>query len=139
MLMEATCLMGLIRLAILIFPFRHIASLMGEQMSESPEYINAGMHAKAIEIGWAIRKMSTFTPWESKCLVQALSALIMLKTRKIPSTLYLGIAKNEPGKLVAHAWLRCGELIVTGNRERRLFKAVARFSSLPIKKAISHK
>ena len=31
----------------------------------------------------------------------------------IHSTLYLGVGKDE-GKMIAHAWLRCGQMYVTG-------------------------
>ena len=53
------------------------------------------------------------TAWESKCLVRALTAQKLLKQKGIGSTLYLGCGYAED-KMVAHAWLRCGELYVTG-------------------------
>ena len=33
--------------------------------------------------------------------------------RGVNTTLYLGVGK-EDGNMVAHAWLRCGQLYVTG-------------------------
>ena len=38
----------------------------------------------------------------------------MLERRKIESTLYLGTAKDENGKMIAHAWLRSGPFYITG-------------------------
>ena len=38
----------------------------------------------------------------------------MLEKRNIESTLYLGIAKDEKGELIAHAWLRSGPFYVSG-------------------------
>ena len=37
----------------------------------------------------------------------------LLKEAGIHSTLYLGVGKDE-GKMIAHAWLRCGQMYVTG-------------------------
>ncbi|MEG0711156.1 MAG: lasso peptide biosynthesis B2 protein, partial [Niameybacter sp.] len=70
------------------------------------------------------------TPWESKCLVQAMVAQYLLKRRRIATTLYLGVAKGSEGELKAHAWLRCGQMIVTGDGARRDYKEVARFANL---------
>ncbi len=130
-LMEALYLSGIIRFAILFFPFRKVASIMGKQMTESPPQASMEAYKKALTVRRAVEKVSRFTPWESKCLVQALSALIMLKRRKVLGTLYLGITKDGSDKLLAHAWLRCGEMTVTGGREQGMFKAVAYFSSQP--------
>ncbi len=97
-------------------------------MAESPLEVNYSTFMKAARVGWAVNKISQFTPWESKCLVQSISAQIVLRLIKIPYTLYLGLAKDESNKLVAHAWLRCGGLIVTGGREKERFIAVAQFA-----------
>ena len=58
--------------------------------------------------------MSRYTFWESQCLVKAIAAMKMLERRQIESTLYLGTAKDENGKLIAHAWLRSGPFYITG-------------------------
>lgn len=67
----------------------------------------------AVRVGYAVDRICERTSWESKCLVRALTAQSLLKKKKIPSTLYLGCGK-EDGKMVAHAWLRVGEMYVTG-------------------------
>ncbi|WP_427854315.1 lasso peptide biosynthesis B2 protein [Desulfosporosinus youngiae] len=121
-------LMGIVRLAVLIIPFRFISRSIGERMAESPIEVNYSTYMKAAKVGWAVSKISQFTPWESKCLVQSITAQILLRLIKIPYTLYLGLAKDESNKLVAHAWLRCGGLILTGAREKDRFVAVAKFS-----------
>ena len=121
-------LMGIVRLIIIFIPFRFIASRIGEKMSESPPEVDGNAQAKAAKIGWAISKMSRITPWESKCLVQALTAQIILKFLNIPYTLYLGLDRDESSKLIAHAWLRCGNLVVTGGREKHRFVTVMQFA-----------
>ena len=59
-------------------------------------------------ISQAIHIVSKYTFWESQCLVKAIAAMRMLEKRGIESTLYLGTAKDESGKIIAHAWLRSG-------------------------------
>ena len=60
-----------------------------------------------------VNRSAENTLWESKCLVRALTAQRLLRRKKIDSTLYLGVGK-ENDKMIAHAWLRCGTLFVTG-------------------------
>ena len=62
---------------------------------------------------------------ESKCLVRALAAQRLLCRRGLSSTLYLGCGMEE-GKMVAHAWLRFGEMYVTGG-DGGGYTTVARF------------
>ncbi|MEO1800116.1 MAG: lasso peptide biosynthesis B2 protein, partial [Cyanobacteria bacterium J06629_2] len=73
-------------------------------------------------------KISYYTPWQSKCLVQAIAAKRMLQSRKIVSTLYLGVTRNSHQSLEAHAWLRSGQMYLTGGREREEFTVVATFA-----------
>ena len=81
-----------------------------ESALEAPEeaYQYAG------KVGYAVEMVCERTPWESKCLVKALCAQYFLDKRKISSTLYLGCGVGETGEMLAHAWLRCGSMYVTG-------------------------
>lgn len=129
LLLEAFILTGIFRFAILFIGFSKIARISGKYKEESTEQVSAIEKAKIRKIGWAVLIVSTHTPWESKCLVKALTAQIMLARRKINSTLYLGVAKDEEKKLIAHAWLRSGMDIVTGDDVRLMFTVVAKFAN----------
>ena len=78
-------------------------------------------------IAWAVRTASRYTPWESKCLAQAMAARMMLKRRRFPTTIYLGVLKDDKAGLKAHAWIRCGERILTGAQGHGQFTVVATF------------
>ena len=56
-------------------------------------------------VGWAVQVAGRHTPWQSKCLVQAIAARLMLGRRGVAGTIYLGPAKDLDGQLKAHAWL----------------------------------
>jgi hypothetical protein len=81
-------------------------------------------------IGRAVRSAAANTPWKSVCLPQAVAGQWMLKRRRIAATLYLGVAKKDadPEQLAAHAWLRCGDAILTGTAGHRQFTVVASFA-----------
>lgn len=129
LLLEALVLTGIIRFAILFIPFNKLARIAGKYKEESSQIISDEEKAITRKISWIVFVVSNRTPWESKCLVRALTAQIMLSTRKVSSTLYLGVARDEEKKLIAHAWLRSGENIITGAHEMAGFTEVAKFAN----------
>ncbi|KUK65689.1 MAG: hypothetical protein XD84_0306 [Desulfotomaculum sp. 46_80] len=124
---EAFFLTGMVRLIILALPFRWLAPALGKHMQESPDNEDVIRLKAARRIGWIVESVSRFTPWESKCLVQAITGKIMLRQYGIANTLYLGVGKNEQS-LVAHSWLRCGKVILTGGHDLRRFTVVGKFA-----------
>ena len=130
LLLEAFTLLAVARLLVLTVPFKWLASSIGKHMSESGENVDPSELQRARMVGQAVRSAANYTPWKSVCFPQAVAAQWMLKRRHIPATLYLGLSKNEalPQKLAAHAWLRCGGVILTGASGHRQFTVVAMFS-----------
>ncbi|WPC43293.1 lasso peptide biosynthesis B2 protein [Clostridium sp. JS66] len=129
LLFQAFFLTGLIRFAILIIAFSTLTKLAGKYKEESPKYLSDMDRFTAKRVSWAVNIISRNTPWESKCLVKALTAQVLLKQKRISSTLYLGVAKDKENKLIAHAWLRSGKDIITGGDEKILFTKVAKFAT----------
>ena len=129
LLFEAFILSGIGRFAILFLPFNKLAAFAGKYREESHERLSDIEEATIDKIVWAVAVASRYTPWESKCFVQALTGQIMLRRRKISSTLYLGVAKDKEKKPIAHAWLRSGSIIVTGRYGYNSFTQVAKFAN----------
>lgn len=128
--LEAFISISISRFLIIFFAFKTIAKRLGDHQQESPQEITPALQLKAIEIEKAIKKVSLYTPFRSLCFEQALCGKIMLKRRKIPSTIYFGLAKeNNPDRtqLKAHAWLRSGQHILTGKKGKNNFKVVSFF------------
>lgn len=67
----------------------------------------------AMNIACRVNHISLKTPWQSKCLVRALTIQRLLKRNNISSTLYLGVG-NADNNMVAHAWIRCGKYYLSG-------------------------
>ena len=85
----------------------------GEEGKESPEKESREVYKYAASVSRIVNRICSKAPWESKCLVRALTAQKILKKKGIHSTMYLGCGLKD-GEMVAHAWLRCGEMYVTG-------------------------
>lgn len=85
----------------------------GKEGEESSKTATIEEYRYAKRVAYAVNHVCNKTKWESKCLVRALTAQKLLRKKGISSTLYLGCGL-EDGKMVAHAWLRCGKMYVTG-------------------------
>ncbi len=80
---------------------------------ESPMEASFQDYKYAVRVSYAVNQVCNKTKWESKCLVRALTAQKLMSEKGIGSTMYLG-CKEEKGKMLAHAWIRCGAMYVTG-------------------------
>lgn len=129
LLLEAAAWLGAARLAIRALPFRRIAPYLGVAGTETSGIDDPDTLERARRIGWALRTASRHTPWESACLGQGIAGKVMLGVRGMASTLYLGVELDGEGEegMSAHAWLRCGTVVLTGANDRQRFKIVATF------------
>lgn len=117
---------GIARILIMFVPFRKYSFWLGKYNTETPEDIKADESYVTL-ISMSVCRAQKVTPWRYKCLEQAITAKKLLNNKKIPSTIYFGVNKKD-GKMNAHAWLRCGNMYVTGGRNRSDFTRVAWFS-----------
>ena len=130
LLLEAGYSLALAQLIIWLVPFKRVASLVGRRVSQAPAMELTPLQIQTAQrVGWAVRVMATLTPWDSRCLAQALAAKAMLKGRHLPGILMLGVAKSarEPAKVEAHAWVRAGSDVLTGGPGHERFAVVAIF------------
>lgn len=110
------------------FPFRRLAPMLGNIRAESPIVITDAMERSAKQTAWAIGVARRRLPFEYSCLAQALAAKGMLRRRGIASTLYLGVDPHAGDPFRAHAWLRCGSIVVTGGPGHEAFAPIATFA-----------
>jgi hypothetical protein len=128
LLVEATIFHGMARFALLALPFRWVASILGQNMGETPETGDPGHKEVAERVSWAVHVASRLAPWKSTCLTEAIAAKLTLGRRRIPSTLYLGAGRDENQKICYHAWLRSGDSIVAGGPMDKSYIVVATFA-----------
>lgn len=68
----------------------------------------------AIHLSRVVPGMAGLVPWRSDCLVQALAAQRLLGRLGVPSEIVIGVRNAPDEGFSPHAWLRCGDRIVTG-------------------------
>lgn len=109
-------------------PFRRLAATLGPGKAESPMLVDDAVERTAKYVRWAVEITCDRLPFEVSCLAQALAARAMLRRRRIASTLYMGVDSKTRDRLRAHAWLRCGRVIVTGEEGCEAYAPVATFA-----------
>jgi hypothetical protein len=128
---EATVCLLLVKVTLRVVPFRRLAGRLGGQRQASPTQIDDATRDRARQVGRALRVARRRLPFQSRCLVMALAALLMLRRRRLDSTLYFGVTNRDGDKLQAHAWLRVGDVMVTGGAGRHGHVVVGQFASRP--------
>lgn len=122
-------LLGFSRAAIRLVSFQRLERFFGLRGAEANDELAASELALVNRIARAIRAVSPRTPWESNCFPQALTAMCLLRRHRLRSTLYLGAAFAESKtELKAHAWVRCGDVALTGGETSDQFGTVASYA-----------
>lgn len=127
--LEAFVFLSRAKLQLVFLPFRRLAPAFGEPQTETPTDISPTERKIAVDVSWAVQAVARHLPLGFVCLPQAMAAQRMLRRRGISSTLYLGVAPDRatPDAIQAHAWLRAGDKILTGEREALRHQKLASF------------
>ena len=116
---EAVLLHLWIGLLLKVLPFRYIPRFFASPKSkvQSPKSEDIDFIRRAIQ------RAGKVSPWKNRCLVSSLAGRSMLSRRKIHSQLSLGVTKVASGKVIAHAWLRAGdvEIVTAGGSFQELY------------------
>lgn len=131
LLAEAALFLGLSRFSVLVFPFRWLVPLLGQHMAETAVFYDIENNEIVTAIAQTIHVMSRHLPWTCNCFAQALAGKMMLRRRGIDSTIYFGLAtgNNSNPRLCAHAWLRHGDVVLTGLQGVEQFKVLSTFAN----------
>lgn len=129
MFLKALVLLGVMRVAILLLPFRRITALLKMVPGNRDIRSDAIPGADPAQVRWAIQAASTRAPWESTCLVQALAGIVMLAHQGCDATLFLGVARDmgDEKSIKAHAWLCSGTVFITGFNGYKHYSVISTF------------
>lgn len=111
--LQIIVLSGWYWLLITLVPMKRLERHFGVRGKESPYEEDSWKLQTAYRIGKRVERICKRTPWASKCLVRALTAQRLIFKETITTTLYLGV-KEKDKAILAHAWLRCDNYIITG-------------------------
>ena len=107
------------RLLVKKFPMKVLESKLGRKNTESSFQEDIISLRTAKLYAFHVNRITHRMPWEEKCLVRALTLRKLLKEKNISTTIYFGLYKEDE-KLKAHAWLRCGELYLSGGNGEKM-------------------
>ena len=111
------------RIQLVVTPFDQLANRLsseavGGHQVPDPKWLQ--------RIGFAIQAAANNVPWRSDCFPQAIAARAMLRRGGYASTIHLGVEKAGKDEIAGHAWLTCGETLVTGGEEAGRYAEIHR-------------
>jgi hypothetical protein len=108
LLFKALALLWAVRAGLWLLPFqsvRHMIERRAGKKSISEE--------SAERVVWAVRAASRYVP-KVTCLTQSLAAFLLLARNGESPRLHVGVKKERPGHLSAHAWVVSNGSVVIG-------------------------
>jgi hypothetical protein len=114
MFLHATVWLAMARVMLFVMPFSKLsARLSGEQGSATadpdPELLK--------RVGYAVEAAADNVFWRADCFPQSIAGWMLLKHHGYDSTIHLGVEHSGDGELLGHAWLTCGDTVVTGGED----------------------
>lgn len=123
---EAIIGFTILRVLSFVLPFRIFSKLIGVSCSENdmdPTYFPGVLK----DVAWAANRACVVAPWGKKCLINALTAKWLSRQFGVRTTYYLGVGKDDDGKLIYHAWLKYGKYVVSGGNVSEEYKVLGSF------------
>jgi hypothetical protein len=122
LLLTSAVLVPATRVGLWVLPFTTVRGLLGRLAPEPPPSSSGGHPVQRIRR--AISLVSRYVPGAS-CLTRALSAQALLRRDGHPASLHIGVAREDDGQLVAHAWVESNGRVVIGGSPVRLRRYTA--------------
>ena len=119
LLVKTFALLLLIRVALWVVPFR----IVDRAVTRLTRRAGRRERYSIEQIVWAVGAASRRIP-AATCLTQALAGTLLLAANGHPSTLRLGVARNDDGRLRAHAWIESEGRTILGDTGEELFVAM---------------
>jgi len=110
-MIEAVYWLAVARVMLVVVPFDRLSKRLSALSVQGSSPADNDLIRR---VGWAVTRASTRVPWRADCFPQAIAACKVLQRRGQTSTMHIGVLRNHDGTLVGHAWLVCGDQVVTG-------------------------
>ncbi len=131
-------LLGISKALIFTFSFRRLAAHLGTWAGATPwvPVLTPAQEDRAKLIGRTVKTIARYTPWNSNCFPQAITARLLLGVYSIPYAIYFGLMRDATSPhMQAHAWVASGRIRVTGGDGFEQFTVVGCFSGPNTEKA----
>lgn len=124
---EAALTLTLVCTLLKTLPFRQVLRVLGLR-HHGTAVMGTMDAATAQAVGRAVARASRALPFPAVCLPQAAAAAVMLRRRGLAVEVRFGVAKRA-GTVEAHAWSRCGDVLVSGGAGHAAYAPIATFRS----------
>ncbi len=118
MLAKVLALVVLVRAGLTLLPFRVLRKGISRLMV--PGRVPAHQVMSPQRISWMVMAASRYVP-RATCMTQALAAQILLVRRGYDAMLRIGVARDNRGAFVAHAWVEQDGRVIVGEHGYRDF------------------
>ena len=123
LLLRAVGWLGIARVMLLLMPFQRLAERLSVRANASAPLPDEEVLRR---IGFAVAAAANNVPWRSDCFPQAIAARRLIKGFGYSSTIHLGVERTGDQGLAGHAWLTCGDTVVTGGADLGRYTEVHR-------------
>lgn len=127
LLVLALIVVANVRVALCVLPSRLIVRLM-RRLTHVAAGASRSRGPSAERVAWAVSSASRVVP-RATCLTQAISGQLLLRHYGHAAKLCLGVARSEPGRFLAHAWLERDGRVLLGGAESVTFTRLPSFSA----------
>ena len=121
LLLRAVVWLAIARLRLAVTPFQKLVEGLSEEqgsLEPDPDLLQ--------RVGFAVSAAAANVPWRSDCFPQTIAARSLLKGYGLASTVHLGVDRSGEDDLLGHAWLTCGDTVVTGGADLDRYTEVHR-------------
>lgn len=109
LLIKTLFLLGFVNWGLWLLPFSTLRRILDQISQPNPKALITPVD----KIIWAVDVSTNFIPG-AKCLARALTCQVLMNQRGESPELRIGVAKDEAGKLKAHAWIEHQGKVVMG-------------------------
>jgi hypothetical protein len=125
LLIRAVLLLGAIRVGLSLLTFRTLRRLLA-RVAPARGGFRDPHHCSPEQVARAVTAASHYVP-RATCLTQALATQVLLTRRGYPVSLRIGVAKEEGGRLEAHAWVENQGKVVIGGAALERYTPLSAF------------
>lgn len=123
LLLRAVGWLAVARIRLAITPFPRLAEVCAASSNPANTEVDPVLLNR---IGFAVRAAANNVPWRSDCFPQTIAARKLLDAYGYASTIHLGVERPKDAMLAGHAWLTCGDTVVTGGETMDRYTEVHR-------------
>jgi hypothetical protein len=114
--LESCILLLVANVSVKMIAFRHINRFLHHSSDRMQRAVPSNDMRSDIElIDLSLSRAANVLPGRNLCLSRSITKLIMLHRRSIPAVLFAGVKCLEDSSLTAHAWVRAGDCVTSGN------------------------